>query len=537
MSGEIRFNIVYKYCKEHGPCNEPLISILNQICPAGHNFDTKIMVGTGLLRWFFDFQRDEIRTILSSRGVKISTGGISNLSKELLLRFYALHKRRMPQMKSFFEKEGGAKLHLDGTGEAGNEIVFMAKDGETGITMDAQIIPTESKKYVKIFLNSLKSLLGSPIVIVRDMSNQIRDAALEVFPGVKHQICQYHFVKNLGKTIFKIRYSTFRKGIVKMRILSQLKKTKGDLNSIKHQDSEKDIAFAEQKWITLAIEHLLICRERSSNYPFGLPYFEIMNRILDVKIMVQKIIEWNMAHKLNVCEIKEFSEKIDDITNNTDINSQYSKIQKIWEWFEKVRITLRVGRHLSQNGSEMTPTNAQNMREDFEIVLNSIDTNGDTEGGELLRGARQITNNCRKHMDELFVEVKDKFGNVVDIMRDNNIEERGHRWSRMHIRRRTGRNRTTNEMAQYGALMAIFSNLENETYVRKILYDVKDFIQEIQDIKAEEISRASELVRPYAHKEMIHSDSKRIDYLEEFINLLEDECSVEKWLSIFMISN
>ncbi|UUX91143.1 transposase [Methanoplanus endosymbiosus] len=495
------------------------------------------MVAVGLLRFLFDFQRDEIRTILLSRGISISTGEISNLSKELLLRFYALHKRHMPQMKSFFEREGGAKLHLDGTGEAGNEIVFMAKDGDTGITMDAQIIPTESKKYVKIFLNNLKSLLGDPIVIVRDMSKQIRDAAFEIFPDVKHQICQYHFVKNLGKTIFKTRYSTFRKDIVKMRILSQIKKMKGDLSAIKHHGSEKDIFFAEQKWIILAIEHLLICRERSSNYPFGLPYFEIMNRILDVQIMAHKILEWNMAHKVNVCEIKEFSEKLDDITNNAGINSQYSKIQKIWEWFEKVRITLRVGRHLSQNGSDMITTNAQNMRDDFEIILNAIDIDGVTKGGELLRGARQITNNCRKHMDELFVEVKDTFGNVVDIMRDNNIEERGHRWSRMHIRRRTGRNRTTNEMAQYGALMAIFSNLENETYVREILYDIKDFIREIQDITAEEISSASELVRPYAHKEIVHSDSKRLEYLEEFINLLEGGRSAEKWLSKFNISN
>jgi len=59
---------------------------------------------------------------------------------------------------------------------------------------------------------------------------------------------------------------------------------------------------------------------------------------------------------------------------------------------------------------------------------------GEASGGELLRAARQITNNCRQHTNELFVEVKDSFGNVVEIMRDNNIEERSHRWSRMHLR-------------------------------------------------------------------------------------------------------
>jgi hypothetical protein len=83
------------------------------------------------------------------------------------------------------------------------------------------------------------------------------------------------------------------------------------------------------------------------------------------------------------------------------------------------------------------------------------------------------------------VDVKDNTGNVVEIMRDNNIEERSRRWSRMHIRRRTGRTRTTNEMAQYGALTAFFFKIGDETYVNEILSDVRDFIRELQDISVE----------------------------------------------------
>ncbi|KAF5434110.1 hypothetical protein C5S35_15250 [Candidatus Methanophagaceae archaeon] len=202
-----------------------------------------------------------------------------------------------------------------------------------------------------------------------------------------------------------------------------------------------------------------------------------------------------------------------------------------------MRTTLKVGRHLSQNGSETAPTKAKKMKEDMETILTEIDKEGDASGGELLQAARQITKNCRKHENELFVEVKDNSGNVVEIMRDNNIEERSHRWSRMHIRRRTGRTRTTNEMAQYGALTAIFSNLENETYVNEILSDVKDYIRELQDITPEEIHRSRELIRPYVRKEMIRSDSKRTNLLKEFINLLEDGYSVESWLTKLNFSN
>lgn len=538
MSGEMQFSIRFRYCKEHGTFDEPLISLVNRICPTGRNFDSKIMVAIGILRWSFDYQREEIKNILFSRGISISTGEISNLSEEFLVRFYVLHKRHVPQMKAIFEKNGGVRLHLDGTGEAGNEIVFMAKEGETGITLDAQTITTENKKYVMTFLQALSLSYGTPIVIVRDMSKQISDAATDVFPGVQQQICHYHFVKNLGKLLFKERYAAFRKNIVNMKILSQLKRMKADICMRGCRDSENVIIIAECKWITLAIEHLLICRERSSNYPFVLPYLVIMDRILEIKLLNRRIFEWNLSHNIDCQEIIEFSDKLEAITGSADVNAQYTNTKKIWSWFEKVRAILRVGRHLSQNGCETTaPGNAQKMKEDLMAALSDIDNESVARGRELFRAARQLTNNCRQHADELFVEVRDHSGNVVEIVRDNNLEERGHRWSRMHIRRRTGRTRTTNEMAHYGALTAVFSNLENETYVREVFSDVKDFIREMQDITREEIRKSWILIKPYARKEMIRSDVKRSEFLDTFVTLLEDGCSVEDWFFKLEFSN
>ena len=85
---------------------------------------------------------------LLGRGIEISTGEISNLSEEFLLRFYAMHKKHNKMMKSIFDKKGGMILHLDGTGEAGDDIVFTAIDGITGIKIDSQIMPSESKETI-----------------------------------------------------------------------------------------------------------------------------------------------------------------------------------------------------------------------------------------------------------------------------------------------------------------------------------------------------------------------------------------------------
>jgi hypothetical protein len=145
-------------------------------------------------------------------------------------------------------------LHLDGTGEAGDEIVFTGKDGKTGITVDAQIMPAESVKYLKPFLKKVKDSFGVPLVVVRDMSRQIRDTVSEIFAGVPQQICHYHFGCNLGKLIFKGQYERLRKLVLDTHVLHQL----GVLKKKASKDSSIDnLVTGERKWVALVIEYLL----------------------------------------------------------------------------------------------------------------------------------------------------------------------------------------------------------------------------------------------------------------------------------------
>lgn len=39
-----------------------------------------------------------------------------------------MHRRHIPKLKMLFESNGGIVLHADGTGEAGDEVVFSTKE-------------------------------------------------------------------------------------------------------------------------------------------------------------------------------------------------------------------------------------------------------------------------------------------------------------------------------------------------------------------------------------------------------------------------
>lgn len=539
LSGEKQLDFSLKHCKTHGLSNEQ-ISVINAICPKNRTFDSKVMIAVGLLRWFLNLQREEIQLLFYARGTEISTGEISNLSEEFLLRFYIFHKKHLVQIKSLFSKKGGAILHLDGTGEAGDEIVFTAMEGRTNIKLDARIMPSESSKFIEPFLQSLKNTIGTPVVIMRDMSKNIQNAASEVFPNTPQLICHYHFISNLGKIIFKDEYESFRKKMVSTKILAQLVSLKRKLSDL--TSFQSILVQAEHKWVSLAIEHLLWPRERPSGYPFVLPYYEIMNRVAEMNDLVKKIIEWNAEQYIAVNTVLDFNEITEKLLQRGDIKTHHSRLRRIWNWFEEVRKILEVSRDLKADEQGNEPKSAVEIKKNLQKLFKKIKGEADEWDKKVRNISNTIIRECVVHWEELTAEIKDENGNDVQIARNNGIVENNHRWSRMHTRRRTGRNRTTNDMAKYGALTSVLSNLENEIYVKEVLADVGDFVYKMQSISKEEIEDAKKLIQVNHKDPLVKSDQKRIGILHEFITILDQSMGKEKvdvgtWLNKLEYAN
>ncbi|MCD4765719.1 MAG: hypothetical protein K8R34_04335 [Methanosarcinales archaeon] len=55
----------------------------------------------------------------------------------------------------------------------------------------------------------------------------------------------------------------------------------------------------------------------------------------------------------------------------------------------------------------------------------------------------------------------------------------------MHIRRRTGRSKTSKEMTKYEAHLAVLSNLEKEDYVKTGFGKFKNFLVYLQNVTDE----------------------------------------------------
>ncbi len=270
LSGDNEIVFTLRVCPEHKTSNR---HVLDAIVPEGCNFDLKVMIAVGMLRWVFNYRREDIRLLLNARGISISDGEISALSRQFLLRFYCVHRRHLAEMIP-----GAYVLHLDGTGEAGGEIVFTAKEGRTGMTIDARSMPSEKEEYIRPFLEWLRDIAGVPAAIVRDMGEAIKNASTAVFPYVIQLICHYHFVRDLGDAVFK-QYTEFRAAVVNTKALAAIA-------SIEAPPECKGIDGAERLWAALASEYILHPREVASRFPMTLPYVDVMDRCMEISTLV-----------------------------------------------------------------------------------------------------------------------------------------------------------------------------------------------------------------------------------------------------------
>jgi len=504
LSGSVDLKVHARRCPDHRKTNRNAIhSVLKD-----SGFDPGITMAVGILRWIMDYQRSEIQILLESRGIRISTGEISFLSREFLLRFYCIHRRHMKDLGLIVYI-----LHLDGTGESGGEIVFMAKDGLTNITMDAVIMPSESSEYVTPFLEGIKDVFGIPVAILRDMGIAIKGSATAVFPGILQLICHYHFTKALGKDVFS-SYQELRDSMVSTEALALISRM-----TLPEKNGNDGILYAEKIWIAVAAEYILYPRTIPSKFPFVLPYLQVLERCIEIRNMMKSIIGWNASHMKVVKPVMAFHSAVKEISMDPAVMERYRILSRVWSWFESIRKSLRVSREMNSGESAREPADIAAIGNDLNASLRSITKEGEFAGGELERISRTIKNRIEDHRDELLSPVTVD-GKTINVKRHNGIEEIGHRWSRMHIRRRTGRSQTAKEMGMYGALTAILSNIENKNYIEKVLSRI-DFLNEFVSITPEEMDNARKLIRPNPCEPIVRKDRERKPVLDALVKILE----------------
>jgi hypothetical protein len=157
-----------------------------------HEFGLDVIAAIGRLRHAEHRSLPEIHAELTRLGVPLCVRSVGNLLDrydELL----ALSLSDMARLRRITAAAGRVNLALDGLQpDIGHEVLWVLRDVLSGEVLLARLI------------GEVKGALEVPIAgVISDGQHSIRKAVAQALPGVPHQLCQFHYLREAARPIYE----------------------------------------------------------------------------------------------------------------------------------------------------------------------------------------------------------------------------------------------------------------------------------------------------------------------------------------------
>jgi hypothetical protein len=169
-----------------------------------HEFGLDVIALVGLLRHRDHRSVPEIHAILRERGVEVCERSVTNLLERYdeVLASALTDSRRL---KGLLAEQGRIILALDGLQpDIGHEVLWVLRDCLSGTVLLARSLLSATSDDLAALVREVVEALGVPVEgVISDGQRSIRKAVAEVLPGVPHQLCQFHFLREAARPVFE----------------------------------------------------------------------------------------------------------------------------------------------------------------------------------------------------------------------------------------------------------------------------------------------------------------------------------------------
>jgi hypothetical protein len=146
----------------------------------------------------------EIHRELSVRGVAVSQRTVTNLL-DRYEELVALRLMDRAALRERLKEQGGAVLAIDGLqSDVGHEVLWVVRECLSGELLLARSLLGGTEKILVPLLREVADALPVPIAgVVFDGQHAVRKAVGSALPGVPHQLCQFHYLREAAKEVYE----------------------------------------------------------------------------------------------------------------------------------------------------------------------------------------------------------------------------------------------------------------------------------------------------------------------------------------------
>ena len=207
MSGLVQLHLQIRRCETSG-CER-----FHQIChpeAEGHwalpeqEFGLDVVHRVGQLRYREHRSRAEIHQQLLHEGASLGERSVSNLLThyDILL---SLSLETLPDRAAKLTAHGRAILAIDGLQpDVGHEVLWVVREVLSGEVLCARSLLSSARAELQPLLEQVAKALPVPVVaVLSDGQHSIRHAVAAALPGVPHQLCQFHYLREAARPLWE----------------------------------------------------------------------------------------------------------------------------------------------------------------------------------------------------------------------------------------------------------------------------------------------------------------------------------------------
>jgi hypothetical protein len=170
-----------------------------------HAFGLDVMALVGALRYAEHRSVPEIHHELTRRGLALAQRTVTNLL-DRYDELRALATGAPQRLRPLLQAQGGVVLALDGLQpDVGHEVLWVVRDCLSGEVLRAQSLLSATQGDLATLLRAVRDALPVAVqAVVSDGQESIRLAVADVFPGVPHQLCQFHYLREAARPLYEL---------------------------------------------------------------------------------------------------------------------------------------------------------------------------------------------------------------------------------------------------------------------------------------------------------------------------------------------
>jgi hypothetical protein len=169
-----------------------------------HEFGLDVVALVGVLRYAEHRSVPEIHAQLTGRGLAVSPRSVGNLLDrydELL----AVVLTDDARLNGLLAAQGQVILAIDGLQpDVGHEVLWVLRDCLSGEILLARSLLSAREQDLAELLGEVRDALQVPVAgVVSDGQHSVRKAVAKALPGVPHQLCQFHYLREAAKPVYE----------------------------------------------------------------------------------------------------------------------------------------------------------------------------------------------------------------------------------------------------------------------------------------------------------------------------------------------